>query len=363
MPTLHVITLLSLRTHQRSSQSKRRGGYVKPVLLALPPMFSRTTLSCQWYFDEMTHMGLRPNRYTYGALLQACGRAQQPDLAWHYFERLLAEGVELHKFLFDWLERSLGTDGFASFCEEHQLDPSSWRHSGSNPSDSRAPVVRGKQGDMPVRSGRQRPGGYQHGGQSEGPSGRQRQGGSGQGKRGSRRGKEKSRGGKTRGVDDESQPEVASTQSMRGGGKGGKVGKGSNTETSRAASTAPTQQTLNVPQESSGMQNDMPKASAHMQVPAQFPTFPTTTVPATDVTSLASFPRAQSTPVAENGLDSSSVQSDTAVNATIWRRRSDKGTKSGPSDAVTAALSGLTLRDTSSKPHMRENVGLASFLK
>ena len=30
---------------------------------------------------------------------------------------------------------------------------------------------------------------------------------------------------------------------------------------------------------------------------------------------------------------------------------------------ASSALSGLTLRDTSSKPHMRENVGLASFLK
>jgi len=39
------------------------------------------------------------------------------------------EGVELHKFLFDWLERSLGKDGFNQFCEEFSLDPVSIRFS------------------------------------------------------------------------------------------------------------------------------------------------------------------------------------------------------------------------------------------
>merc|ERR1712010_265508 len=38
-----------------------------------------------------------------------------------YFERLLSEGVELHKFLFDWLERVLGEESFEYFCSTHGL--------------------------------------------------------------------------------------------------------------------------------------------------------------------------------------------------------------------------------------------------
>merc|ERR1712224_1144204 len=77
--------------------------------------------------------GYRADRFSYGAVLQACGRAktdkrssnskkaQAVNVGMQYFEQAVRDRIEMHSFLLEWLKQTVGPVQFEQLCRTHQI--------------------------------------------------------------------------------------------------------------------------------------------------------------------------------------------------------------------------------------------------